>query len=135
MIDYIIRLIRQCFPLPVKGVSWDGNILTLSGPNWSFSTISAWRVLDNGSSIEYACWDCEVENRIKEFEGENIIEVYKQGAIVTVDPVFKLSTGKQLEIFSSDTFEPWVLKLPNGQVFAGALEMGESTVSLVKSAA
>jgi hypothetical protein len=134
MIDYIIRLIRQCFPLQVKWVSWDGNILTLSGSDWRFSTISAWRVLGN-ASIEYACWDEAVENRIKEFEGEKIIGVDKQGAIVPVDPVFKLSTGKQLEIFSSDTFEPWVLKLPDGQVFAGALEMGESSLSVVKSAA
>lgn len=121
MIDNVISNILDSVPLNIELVLWDGNTLTLSGTNWSFSTLSAWRVL-NESSIEFACWDNEIEKKIKEFEGQSIISAGKQGSIVAVDPIFKLSSGKKLEIFSSDTFEPWILKLPNGKVFAGALE-------------
>ena len=56
------------------------------------------------------------------FDNKLSISADKQGSIVAVDPIFKLSSGKKLKIFSSDTFEPWVLKWPNGKVFTGALE-------------
>ena len=133
MINHVISSVLNCVPLDIELVSWDGNILTLSGIDWSFSTLSAWRVLDN-ASIEYACWDKDVEKKIKDFKGKKIINIDEQSSIVAVDPVFKLSSGKQLEIFTSETFEPWVLKLPNGNIFAGALE-SEHSDELIASVA
>lgn len=120
MIDYIIHHLLESLPLKIETVSWDGDVLTLSGLDWSFSTLSAWRVL-NTSSIEYACWDRNIEAKVQALAHQMIVGATEQGSIMAVDPVFQLSNGQSLEIFSSETFEPWTLKLPNGQIFSGAL--------------
>ncbi|MCP4696235.1 MAG: hypothetical protein GY862_05225 [Gammaproteobacteria bacterium] len=132
MINQVIFVVRKFFPMQIRFVAWDGNVLTLSGSNWSFSTLSAWRVL-NDTAIEYACWDSRVEGKLNELKGKSITGISKQGLAIAVDPVFELSTGKKLEIFSADTFEPWVLKLPDGQIFTGALEVSNNRI--VKKAA
>ena len=48
---------------------------------------------------------------------KEIIGIEVQSAMIDVDPVFILSHGHKLEIFSTDTFEPWVMHLPSGEVF------------------
>lgn len=120
MIETVISLLMKLLPLRIGFVSWDGNVLTISGENWSFSTLSAWRIVQEGA-ISFACWDRDVDTKIESIKGESIVGVARQGILVGVDPVLELSNGKKLEVFSSDTFEPWVLKLPDGSIFTGAL--------------
>ncbi|WP_046006979.1 hypothetical protein [Pseudoalteromonas rubra] len=119
MIEKIILEVQQHLPLKVSFSSWNGDVLTMSGENWSFHTLGAWRVISNGV-VEFACWDEGAEDKILETLDTEVIRVSVQGRQIAIDPVFELSTGKKLEIFTSETIEPWVLSLPNGRDFCGA---------------
>lgn len=118
MIKALIKVIVELFPLNINNASFDGDTLTLSGESWNFSTLSAWRVL-NGNEIEFACWDKNIEEQVSALNGLSIVGTQTQGAIVGTDPVFELSDGRYIEIFSTDTDEPWVMTLPSDTVFVG----------------
>ena len=49
-----------------------------------------------------------------------IIGVEVQSTVLSVDPVLVFSNGQKLEVFSTDTFEPWVMHLPSGEVFVAS---------------
>ena len=121
MIESVLAILAKVLPLQIRFVSWDGNVLTMSGEGWSFSTLSAWRIVQEGK-ISFACWDKKVREKVELLESERIVSASRQSILVGVDPVFELSNGTRLEIFSSDTFEPWVLKLPDGSIFTGGLD-------------
>lgn len=121
MIESVLAILAKVLPLQIQFVSWDGDVLTISGEDWSFSTLSAWRIVQEGK-ISLACWDKEVREKVELLGGELIVSAARQSTLAGVDPVFELSNETQLEIFSSDTFEPWVLKLPDGNIFTGALD-------------
>lgn len=118
MIARLIQSFMQLLPLLIKSISWDGDTLTIHGDDWSFTTLSAWRISNNGS-VEFACWDKEIDELLAALENLSIVEIRHQGSEVQVDPVFQLSDGRILEVFSSDTVEPWVVQHPNGDVFVG----------------
>ena len=120
MIEKIISEVQQHLPLKVSFSSWSGDVLTMSGDNWSFHTLGAWRVISNGA-VEFACWDEGIKDKILETLNAEVVGISVQGGQIAIDPVFELSTGKRLEIFTSETIEPWVLSLPNGRDFCGAL--------------
>lgn len=121
MIESLLAVLAKVLPLQIQFVSWDGDVLTMSGEGWSFSTLSAWRIVQEGR-ISFACWDKDVREKVELLKGEQIVRTSRQSILVSVDPVFELSNGTRLEVFSSDTFEPWVLKLPDGSIFTGALD-------------
>lgn len=119
MINHLIQGSSNLLPLSVNSVSWDGDTLMLIGSDWSFSTMSAWRII-NAGEIQIACWDNNAEDYLKKLEGLLIVAIQPQSQYIQVDPVFELSNGKQLEIFSTDTVEPWSLQLPNGKLYIGS---------------
>lgn len=82
--------------------------------------MSAWRVSKDRKSIDFACFDKDANELIEKLVGLSICGIDIQGAVVESDPVFLLSDSRMLEIFSSDTFEPWVLRLPDGRVSIGS---------------
>lgn len=118
MMNSLINVLVSLLPLMVKQVSWDGDTLVIAGDGWSFSSLSAWRI-SNGESVQFACWDKDIDDSVNELNGLNIVAVKHQGSTISVDPVFELSDGRLLEVFSTDTVEPWVLRLPDGKVYIG----------------
>lgn len=116
MIKPLLHCLRQLLPLKVTLVTWDDPVLLLQGPDWDFHTTSAWRVI-NDKIVVYACWDNNVTQKLQGLVNQEIISVEIQSSMIEVDPVFLLSHGQKLEIFSTDTFEPWVMHLPSGEVF------------------
>ncbi|MAX56555.1 MAG: hypothetical protein CL537_13765 [Alcanivoracaceae bacterium] len=118
MINSLLDVLTNVLPLKAEKVLWDGDALVISGDGWFFSTLSAWRV-SSGGVVQFACWDKNIDKFLDELEGLDVVAVNHQGAIISVDPVFELSDGRMLEIFSTDTVEPWVLRLPNGEVYSG----------------
>lgn len=118
MITSLINVLISLFPLVIKQVSWDGDTLIVTGEGWSFSTISAWRIIE-GESVQFACWDRDIGKQVNSLEGLSLVAVQPQGSSIGVDPTFQLSDGRRLEVFSTDTVEPWTLKLPDGNVYVG----------------
>jgi len=98
-------------PLKIESVIWDETVLVLSGRDWSFSTQSAWRILKE-TNVQRGCWDEDVASVIKSLEGLSVESItIKDKNINVIDPVFHLSDDWQLEVFVTDTTEPWVLRL------------------------
>jgi hypothetical protein len=100
-------------------VQWNDPTLSIQGLNWDFHTTGAWRVIDS-HSVLYACWDDRANQKIFDLVHREIIGVEVQSTMLRVDPVLVFSHGQKLEIFSTDTFEPWVMHLPSGEVFVAS---------------
>ncbi len=104
MIEKMITTFKTHLPLKIMEVSWDGNILVLSGQDWGFGTMSAWR-LSAKDRVFLGCYDNEDD--LSFLVGHEIIDAGIQTDRLKIDPIFYLSTGHILEVFSTDTYEPW----------------------------
>ncbi len=111
------QALLDCLPLVIQKVSWTGDDLRLLGIDWSFTTTSAWRLV-NDEALLFASMEHDADIRVMTLAQLSIIAVRPQCQSVPLDPVFELSDGTCLEIFSTDTFEPWVLSLPN-EIYVG----------------
>lgn len=114
MIERFTEQFRLALPLRIANASWKDEVLLLSGLEWSFSTMSAWRITSKGVVI-VGCYDdvrygASPVKQIQDLVNQEIVSVEVQGRVAAVDPVFKFSRGTELEVFSTDTFEPWVAR-------------------------
>lgn len=113
MIDEIARVFRQHVPLEITSVSSENGSLTLSGSGWGFGTNSAWRVLKNADVI--VDWS---ENDplagIRRLNGDSLVDVDPQSGRMRGDPALRTSGGLWIEIFSDQSLDPWILRLPSG---------------------
>ena len=91
----------------------------IGGNGWSFSSVSSWRVT-RGRIVTFAETDQRAAGELPTLLGQKIIAVEVQSKSVEVDPVFVLSDGRRIEIFSVDTYEPWTMQLPTGEVFVSS---------------
>jgi hypothetical protein len=129
MIEKMINELKRHLPLDISEISWDGTIFHMYGSNWNFNTLSAWRISTN-SRIILGCYDNNSTDLIKSLKGVQIQDIEIQDNKLKIDPVFLLSDGQRLEIFSTDTFEPWVFYLESlgayvptpGQPFDGLMK-------------
>lgn len=120
MIEPMLETLAAQLPLKISGVFREGDALCLRGEGWSFNTPSVWRLLEGGR-VQFACYDrSELVNKVDELVGLAIVDVNVQSTRVAVDPVFVLSDGREVEVFSTDTFEPWTMHLPNGEIFVSS---------------
>ena len=120
MITEIARIIQEEAPLTITESTWDGDTLTITGSNWNGSFSCGWRLSDR-NNVRFGCWD--KFNFFDEIRpllvGASLIDCTNQSTLVSVDPLFALSNGLFLEVFSIDTFEPWVLRLPGAPTYTG----------------
>jgi len=113
MIEKMIFKVKQCLPLKISTITWDGTVLNMYSENWSFTTLSAWRI-SAGDKVIYGCYDQDSAKLIEAIGDSQIIDIFTQEDKLKIDPVFLLSNNYRLEIFSTDTFEPWVFKSNSG---------------------
>lgn len=118
MTNALEQAVSNAQPLEILTVSWDGDALTLSGNSWSFNTASAWRISD-ATGIQFGCWDDAVDQQVAALVNLKIVGLVHQGAPHAIDPNFKLSDGKFLEVFSTTILEPWVMHLPDAIYVGG----------------
>lgn len=104
--------------MEIERVFWDGDTLLLSSADWSFRTESAWRV-SKVEELLFACWDDDVLDHVSELLGLSIIEVGWLIDAPPIDPFFKLSDGRILNIFCSSSTEPWLMEFSDGAVNLG----------------
>lgn len=112
MIKEIITEIKQFLPLKISEITFEeSDFLNMYGPHWSFSTLSAWRV-SNYKGIIMGCNDEGTEQSVKKLQSLFIIEIgFQSDRSLIIDPTFFLSDGSVIEIFSTDTYEPWVFRI------------------------
>ncbi|WP_298837959.1 hypothetical protein [uncultured Salinicola sp.] len=117
MFDFL-KLVANFLPLCIKEIEWDGDSLIVSGDNWSFFTSSVWRV-SRDKDMLFACLDDQVNTRIEELVGLSVVNISWIVSDQPIDPSLILSDGRRLDVFCSFRYEPWVMSLPNDNVYIG----------------
>lgn len=104
--------VRPLLPLSVCGSEWSGELthLNIHGTNWSFNTDSAWRILTTQGFLFGS--DSPEAERIAELVGQRLVQVDVQSVHLPLDPALHFDNGWTLEVFSSQTYEPWVFRVP-----------------------
>ena len=115
MIEKMIMEVKQYLPLKIEETTWDGTIFQMHGSKWNFVTLSAWRV-STKDKINFGCYDKNSSQLIKDLENIEILDLNFQN-LMKIDPVFLLSNGQKVEIFSTDTYEPWTFGVEELGVF------------------
>ncbi len=110
MIENMIIETKQYLPLTILEVKWDGTLFQIYGPKWNFTTLSAWRISTN-SKIVLGCYDEKSEKLIDYLKNLEIVDIDFQNNLLKIDPVFVLSNDQKIEIFSTDTYEPWTFRV------------------------
>ena len=119
MIEQLADSLSLLLPLTVREASYRQDIaLMLAGQGWAFSTMSAWRVIRNGV-LAFGWSDARAADLVWDLCGQQILSVRAQSQAMRGDPVFELSTGERLEIFSDHPTDPWVFRLP-GVTYVGS---------------
>lgn len=116
MIENMIIQIKKYLPLKILEVKWDGTIFQIYGPKWNFTTLSAWRI-STDKNMAFGCFDKDSMQLIKSLNNLEILGVDFQASILKIDPVFLLSNGQKLEVFSTDTYEPWTFHVDELGIF------------------
>ena len=119
MIESVIAAAQASLPLRVDEVSWGDPVLSIGGQGWNFNSLSAWRLRD-AEKVLAGCSDRDAAKALERLVGLSVVRVFPQSAALIVDPAFEFSDGTVLEVFGTDTFEPWTLHLPSGQVFVAS---------------
>ncbi|MFZ6045990.1 hypothetical protein ACFW0H_07685 [Pseudomonas sp. CR3202] len=117
MFDFI-KLSISFLHLCVLDVVWDGDSLIVSGRDWRFVTSSAWRVSRNNDLL-FACWDDDADKLIGGFLGLSIVGLSWINDKQPIDPSILFSDGRRLDVFCASSIEPWVLNLPDGNIYIG----------------
>jgi len=116
MIKEIMIKVKQYLPLKISEVHWDGTVLQIYGETWNFTTLSAWRI-STIDKIVFGCFDQDSIQLINFLKGIEILDISFQTEFLKIDPVFNLSNGQKIEVFSTDTYEPWTFQVNELGVF------------------
>ena len=116
MIEKMIIQIKQFLPLKISEVIWDGTVFQMYGSTWNFTTLSAWRISTKNKMV-FGCFDKDSVRLIDCLNETEILDIIFQTNSLKIDPVFVLSNEQKLEIFSTDTYEPWTFQVGELGVF------------------
>ena len=112
----MIEVIKPQMPLTIAFADWDDAILKIYGDTWKFNSLCAWR-LQTSDKVLCGCYDDDAREVVLSLNGLKITEIKCQDRNLKIDPVFVLSNGQFLEIFSTDTCEPWTFSIGETDIF------------------
>lgn len=118
MMKELIEEVNPRLPLMIEEIEWNRINFNMNGPNWWFNTLSAWRVC-TPQEVCFACYDQNIDDKLQLLKGLKIVRVSCQSELIKIDPLFYLSNGLIMEIFSSDTYEPWTFRVDGLPVYSG----------------
>ena len=109
--------IASRLPLHIDEAEFSDPTLLVSGQDWTLAVTCPWRIT-NGSVVEVSWTSKDAADRVWDLIGQTIVAIRDEGR----DPMFALSGGAQLEIFSDTDTDPWVLRFDR-QTFVGPLRV------------
>ncbi len=119
MISSVVKAAGRYLPLIIESVEWQNPMLFIGGMKWKFNTITSWRVIF-GSKIAFGYGDDNASEIMSLLLGKELVGISPQSSLVEADPVLIFSDSIKIEIFSSESIEPWSLHLPGGEVFVAS---------------
>jgi hypothetical protein len=101
---------RQCevfklSDLTVQATTFHNYVLQVRGSGWILTSTPSWRLAQGGAFICGAGQPSTPE-LVRRLHGKSIEAVAAQSALLPADPVFELSGGMHLEIFSDQASTP-----------------------------
>ena len=118
MIETMLTKTVPYLPLEIFDIRWGNGELQLRGTGWNFIALSAWR-LSFENRVLFGCYDSDVQEEIEIIKGLQIIRIECQEKLLKIYPVFILSNGQRIEIFSTRTVKPLTLEIEKLGVFLG----------------
>jgi len=116
MIEGMIEKVKHYLPLKILEVYCDKARFNMYGTGWSFYTLSVWRICTNDKMI-LGCFDEDSSQIVNILKNIEILDITFQSDSLKIDPVFILSNNQRMEIFSTDTYEPWVFNLDDVAIY------------------
>ncbi len=115
-IEALVHAVASSAPLRIVRFEHEGDDFQVGGEGSNVNTLGVWRAVE-GRRVAFACYDDERgRSEVRSLIGLSITAARAQSHRAPVDPAFVLSDGRVLEIFSTDTFEPWTLHFPGGEI-------------------
>lgn len=116
MIKEISQKAKNFLPFKIESIEWNDPELSFVGKGWGFTTLSCWRIINQGA---YICGSYEEKAKdiIENFAGHSILSINPQFPDLQIDPVFEISNGYLLEVFSCSYYEPWTFYIPGGPLY------------------
>ncbi|MBN9378013.1 MAG: hypothetical protein BGO14_00830 [Chlamydiales bacterium 38-26] len=115
----ITEYVNKSLPLYLETIEWDDPSLTIIGKEWSFYSLSSWRIVYENKLI-CGCYDKEATDKLKLLESSYIENIWIQSNFLTVDPVFIFANEYILELFSTTYLEPWIFRLSSKDVYVAS---------------
>lgn len=116
MIENMIREVKEVLPLKISTVIWDDPVFQIYAEDWNFTTLNSWRITSKKKMI-LGCSDKHSSEVIEMLTNLEIIGVSFQNDLLKIDPIFFLSNGERIEIFSTDAFEPWTFQFHSSGLY------------------
>jgi hypothetical protein len=105
-----------CCPLTIEQVHWQEPVLVISGPGWSLSTTSTWRIRTT-DRLQIGCEDAGAAAAVAALRAMVIVRCESSGPPAVADMRLVLEDGRLVETFTAGSYEPWVLRLPTGPIY------------------
>ena len=106
----MITQTKKYLPLKIKEASWNKAAFHMGSDDWGFYTLGGWRIVTD-KKVVFGCFDDIADEISKYLIDIEIVRIDIQESILKIDPVFVLSNGEKIEIFSTDTYEAWSFRL------------------------
>jgi hypothetical protein len=118
-ITEIVRRLESCCPTRLVALDWEDPILVLTAEAFRITCTCSWRVVDGERMV--AGWeDAQVPGLLHSLVSESVVGVTLQARNAPLDPAFKLSSGRIIELFSAGALEPWVLRVTGSPTFVAS---------------
>lgn len=117
MIKEALFSINSKCPLIISEISWDEYNLNITGDEWTFNTVSSWRLIN-----QLGLWghmDNEAIKYLNDLKNKSILKVRELNNSV-IDLEMVLSNETVLQVFSTTYFEPWIFRIENEQTFVAS---------------
>jgi hypothetical protein len=112
MMEHFFKTVPTYLPLNIQAATWENPQFNIHGKGWYFNLVGEWRIIDS-EKILVACDDKDAYSYIAKLIGLQIIGVQPLSGKPYLDPVFLLSDGTKLEVFSNQPLEPWRFRVFN----------------------
>lgn len=119
MIHKLKHALDKHFPIKITLYEWDGDNLFIGSDNWSFNTISAWRILKDGYMLA-GCHDPDVEPILKEAVCQEIIGIECLKSNPSFDLEFIMEGNYKLQVFCTTYYEPWIFRIDGQSTFVAS---------------
>jgi len=112
------KIFHSFLPLCFDFIAYDGDNLLISGEKWKFSCSSAWRVSE-GEKLLFTFLDSDADGLLKDLRGLSVVDMGWLIEKQKIDPSFLFSDGRRIDVFCSYSYDPWLIEMPNGDIYVG----------------